>query len=753
MNINSVESAVELKEESCVHLIFGTAVDEKSSSEQLLLSLYDSVQTSIFVVDVLENGDFSYVALNPTHERWIGIRSQDLRGKKPEDILNSVDAAKVRHRYANCVRLGKTISYEQCLQFQGVPTWWSTTLTPLQDANSRIYRIIGTSSNITPAKQVAQARGNYAEREQVLAAILQRIHDALDLDVILHQTAQDVRECLNCDRILIYQMQTGQNGVVIAEATANPDLSLLGKHFQDPCLSIKQKEHHGRCCTEIIEDIYASGINTCQKDFLESLQVRAHLVVPVLSRQNLWGLLIAQYCHEPHQWQQIEIDLLQQLATQLGIATQQGELQQQIKHLKNELALHKQAHQNQFQQTKSFQSLVLSITAQIRDHQDETQVFAHLTQELAKLLQLESCYIELYNSDCSVASVVCEYALTQATYQGISRKPEDLSEIYQPLLQKQHFHSVEIVPGWHPKLLVITQLACPIFDQQGTLGNLWLIKPTQQMFSELEIGLVQTLAHECAIAIRQTRLNTSKQARIHKLENKERLTQEFLKNLSHELQTPITNISLAAQTLESIFLPNGTLDIEVVPQLLQILHNECSRESTLINDVLTLIHLETKPEPPTLITIDLQTWLPPIVESFLDLTSCQGQQLKLDIATVIPPLETDITELERIITELLSYVCKYTPPGESITVSAQTTPAELKLSISNSGLEIPIHDQVRIFEPFYHLCKNDPWKYSGTGLEMALVKKMVRHLGGSILVESAASQTTFMIKFPKSAKS
>ncbi|AUT00483.1 ATPase [Nostoc sp. CENA543] len=744
MNINSVESTVELTEQSHTRLIFGTAVDEKSSVEQLLLSMYDSVQTSIFVVDVLENGDFCYVGLNPTHERWIGISSQDLRGKKPEDILTPVDAIKVRQRYTDCVRLGKTISYEQCLQFQGVSTWWSTTLTPLRDANSRIYRILGTSSNITPIKQVTPGK------EQLLAKVTQRIHDAVDFNVILQQTVEDLRLCLNCDRILIYQMSHDHNGVVIAEATVTPDISLLGKHFPDPCLRYQHQEHRGRCCHQIVTDIYTDGINNCQRDFLNSLQVRAHLVVPILLQQNLWGLLIAQYCHEPHQWQQTEIDLLQQIASQLGIATHQQELQQQIKQLKNQLELHKQEHHTHLQQTKNFQSLVLRVTEKIRDHPEEKLVFAYVTQELTKLLQLESCYIELYSPDCAVVSVVHEYAVTQITYQGLIRQPQELCEIYQPLMQKQPFQSVEIVPGWHPKLLVITQLACPIYDKDGILGNLWVIKPTQQRFEELEIDLVQTLAHECAIAIRQTRLNASKQARIKKLETKERLNQEFLKNLSHELQTPITSISLAAQTLESLFLPNGTLDTEIAPQLLQILHKECGRESRLINDLLTLIHLEVEPEPPTLINIDLQTWLPPVVAAFLDVTSCQGQQLKLDIATNLTPLVTDITELERILTELLNYVCKYTPPGESITVSTQTTAAALQISVSNSGLEISTQDQTRIFEPFYHLSKNDPWKYSGTGLEMALVKKMVRHLGGSIHVESGAGQTTFMIKFPQS---
>jgi signal transduction histidine kinase len=70
------------------------------------------------------------------------------------------------------------------------------------------------------------------------------------------------------------------------------------------------------------------------------------------------------------------------------------------------------------------------------------------------------------------------------------------------------------------------------------------------------------------------------------------------------------------------------------------------------------------------------------------------------------------------------------------------------MSFRNSGLEIPANQLSRIFEPFYRLSKNDPWKSSGTGLELALVKKMVQHLGGSIYVESVAGQTTFIVELP-----
>ncbi|MEH2367366.1 PAS domain-containing sensor histidine kinase [Nostoc sp.] len=748
MNINPVESTMELTKLSPPQILFGTEVDEKSSSEQFLLSMYDSVQASIFVVDVLEDGDFQYVALNPTHERWIGICSDDLRGKKPEDILSAIDAAKVRQHYVDCVQFGTTISYEQCLQFQGVPTWWSTTLTPLKDANSKVYRLIGTSTNITSVKQAEQVVGLQVEREQLLEAIAGRIHQSVELETILHQTTIELRQFLNCDRVLIYRFEADGSGVIIAESTVAASDPLLGKNITDPCFSGKHPEHYGQGCIQVVEDIYAAGLHPCHIDFLTSLQIRANLVVPIFQEQDMWGLLIAQHCRESRQWQQTETDLLKQLATQIGIAVQQAELHQQLQDLKAKMELQKQKHLNQLQQVRNFEALVRRMTEQIRDSLDQTQVLQTLTQELAKLLNLERCQIELYSNCQTLVTIAYEYSINLPQCQGLTKQIADHLEVYQPLLQKQPLQFLEIVPGWEPKLLVMSQMACPIFDTQGILGNIWLTRPSQEAFDEFEIELMQQVANECAIAIRQAQLYKQNQAQVKELEKSDRLKNQFLRTLSQELRTPITSISLAVQTLESVLTPAEISEIEIVPQLLQILHNECGRESKLINDLLTLTYLEAEPDPPTLIAIDFQSWLHPIIESFRDLTNCQRQQLNLTVDRALPPLETDITDLERIVTELLNHACKYTPAGEAIAVSAQLIGDTVELNITNSGIELTSNELSRIFEPFYHLSKHDPWKHSGTGLELALVQKMVRHLGGSIYVESAAGQTTFTVKFP-----
>jgi PAS domain S-box-containing protein len=131
------------------------AEQELQKKEHFLRSIYDGVANSIFVVDVIDN-EFRYMGLNPAHERLTGILSHELQGKTPEQVLPPILAASVRQRYQDCVEAGETITYEECLTFQSQDTWWITNLTPLKDKKSRIYRIIGSSINITEQKRAQQ---------------------------------------------------------------------------------------------------------------------------------------------------------------------------------------------------------------------------------------------------------------------------------------------------------------------------------------------------------------------------------------------------------------------------------------------------------------------------------------------------------------------------------------------------------------------------------------------------------------------
>ena len=292
-------------------------------------------------------------------------------------------------------------------------------------------------------------------------------------------------------------------------------------------------------------------------------------------------------------------------------------------------------------------------------------------------------------------------------------------------------------------------LACPMLDDQGVLGDLWLFRPTTASFSEIEIRLVEQVANQCAIALRQSHLYQATQAQVTQLERLNALKDDFLSTISHELRTPMSNIKMAVQMLEVVLHPLQ-VDQEATPasRYFQILQRECDREIELIDKLLKLSQLDAEAEPLTLSTINAAIWIGHAVEPFAERMQAQQQQLVLKFPDQLPPLITDLSCLGQILNELLINACKYSPSGNTITVFAQPVSTGVQIGVTNTGTEIAPEEASRIFDKFYRIPNADPWRYSGTGIGLTLVKKLVHHLGGAIAVESHNGQTTFLLTLP-----
>jgi signal transduction histidine kinase len=327
------------------------------------------------------------------------------------------------------------------------------------------------------------------------------------------------------------------------------------------------------------------------------------------------------------------------------------------------------------------------------------------------------------------------------------------SEAYDQLLLGRTIQFCSLIPN--PIRGLVATLAVPILDEKGVLGDLWLVNHKDYEFTEQDIRLVQQVANQCAIAIRQARLYAASMSQVRELEKVNRLKDDFLSTVSHELRTPMSNVKMAIQMLE-IALKSEPPSEDNAPRLeryLKILNEECHREISLINDLLDLSRLDSGAETLNLSSFQFSEWLASRMRAFEEQAASHDQVLRVDCPADLPPLNTDSAKLDRVLTELLTNAFKYTPPHEQIAIAVQPHPtpravAALQIHITNTGVEISPEEQAKVFEKFYRIPNNDPWKHGGTGLGLALVRELVQHMGGNLTLTSRDHKTRFTIELP-----
>ncbi len=485
-----------------------------------------------------------------------------------------------------------------------------------------------------------------------------------------------------------------------------------------------------------------------------------------------------------------------------SLEAQHSDRFQQAQQLNQQLEKLVQERTRQLQLAHDFEASLKRITDRVRDSLDEDQILQTAVQELTTAVGALGCNAAVYNVEELLSTIRYEYT-TICVLNGRVLKMANFIEAYQQLLDGQYFQFCSLQPN--PERGRTAMLACPMQDDQGVLGDLWLVHQPDYAFTEQDIRLMQQVANQCAIAIRQARLYQTAQAQVHELERLNALKDDFLSTVSHELRTPISNVKMAIQMLEMALNeqmaiaplpdtgnPAGNQDLSSVPvspawnlkpiatkvdRYFQILKDECHREIELINDLLDLSRLDANSEPLALETIDLLDWIPKLTKPFAERALNQHQKFAVELPDHLPPLTTEFSSIDRILTELLNNACKYTPTGETIGIrcwivdegwkaeeegcctpssslyplpstpnSPPTTPYLFQIEVSNSGARIPAEELSRIFDKFYRIPKNDPWKYGGTGLGLALVKKLVERLHGDLQVNSSDSMVTFTVK-------
>ncbi len=223
-----------------------------------------------------------------------------------------------------------------------------------------------------------------------------------------------------------------------------------------------------------------------------------------------------------------------------------------------------------------------------------------------------------------------------------------------------------------------------------------------------------------------------------------RLKSQFLASMSHELRTPLNSIIGFSELLMDGLV--GGLN-EKQSHYISIIHSSGTHLLRLVNDILDFSRLEAG----MLEIFNEPTDLALIVDDVLKAYNVLAERKGIKITVEIEPLETLLTDrrkLAQIIDNLLSNAVKFTEKG-NVNIKAGKISDKLVVSVSDTGIGIEEEEIKKVFDAFHQVDASTTRRYEGTGLGLALVKKLLEIQGGSIDVSSAPGKgSTFTIKLP-----
>ena len=287
-------------------------------------------------------------------------------------------------------------------------------------------------------------------------------------------------------------------------------------------------------------------------------------------------------------------------------------------------------------------------------------------------------------------------------------------------------------------------LAAPITGRGHRIGVLAVIGRRAPLFASDDLDLVQLLAEQAAIVLDGARLYGDLASANRDLSQATRVKSEFLANMSHELRTPLNAIlgfsGLLSEQLDGSM--NGKQK-----RFLRNIHEAGEHLLELINDVLDLSRveagkLELRPE-----VLTLDVLLEPVSAAARTAAQPKGVLFTIE-ATDAPPIFLDPTRVRQILFNLVSNAVKFTPGGGHVTLRAAAEGHEMRFEVADTGIGIPVAARDRVFGVFerFHEGQNEA---AGTGLGLALTKRLVEQMSGTIDFESQeGTGTTFRVCLP-----
>ncbi|HXF84059.1 MAG TPA: GAF domain-containing protein [Anaerolineales bacterium] len=295
-----------------------------------------------------------------------------------------------------------------------------------------------------------------------------------------------------------------------------------------------------------------------------------------------------------------------------------------------------------------------------------------------------------------------------------------------------------------------SEIAIPLRVGGRTVGVLDIQSDQQNIFTQDDISVLQSLADQVAIAIENANSYARSQQLIKELQEVDRLKSQFLANMSHELRTPLNSIiGFSRVILKGI---DGPIT-EMQQQDLTAIYNSGQHLLGLINDILDLARIEAGKMELNFEEVHLPELINSVMSTAKGLVKEKPIQLIAKVPATTPTVRGDTMRVRQILLNLLSNACKFTEEG-SITVETlvQTGPngkPEVLINVIDTGPGISREDQDKLFKAFSQVDGSPTRKTGGSGLGLSICANLVQLHNGRIGVQSEVGKgSTFWFTLP-----
>jgi PAS domain S-box-containing protein len=647
----------------------------------------------------------------------------------PDDRQNLLDALET-------IRHGSVAEVEwRIVCSDGSIRWFWGWGTPVRGPDGRYTRMVGVWRDIHDRKQAEEDKTSLLE-------VAEAVTGTLALSEIFDRVHKRAVRLLPCDAAFTFYWDREREVVSMAGQCGVPDdlideLCTLEFRPADP---IARELATGR--TILIDDIHDQP--WMPVDRLERMRVSALVGVPLNVRGRVYGACFAtQVTTGGRKFDAAQVKRFEGIVRLVALACESAALHERSeRNLQEVLAANRQ------------KSALLEVTREVTGNLDRTEIVNHVQRRLLELIPCDAVltfYFDPKTSRHRVIGIdgVVQHrdevtALSFPTGMPIEAHLASGKTLLENDIREQDWLSPELLERYG----VHAFAAAPLRVWEGRLAGACIVFNSKRpdKLDEGQAWLFEGVAGQVALGLEAVDLHERSERHLQEALAAGRHKSEFLANMSHELRTPLNAVIGFSELLgEKIFGELNDKQAEYVTDI----HESGQHLLSLINDILDLSkieagRLELSPEE-----IDLPSTFDNALVLMKERAARHGVRISKEIDGDVGVITADERKVKQVLINLLSNAVKFTGDGGSVTLRGRSLGDEVEVSVIDTGIGIKKEDHELIFEEFRQVDRSDVRKHEGTGLGLALSKRLVELHGGRIWVESERGRgSTFIFTLP-----